>query len=67
MKFIYIQHLFNFSLIILADTEEPDPDNFPLYHTNQKSTIQAVILCGALTGANPYAVLVWDNYKFLNI
>lgn len=64
-KFIYIQHLFDFSVIIWAKT---DPDNFSLYHTMQKtSKMQAVILCGALLEAKPYAVLIWDNYKSLNI
>lgn len=57
-----------FSVIILAKSEEPDPDTFLLYHTTQKCRkIQAIILRGALTGAKPYAVLVWDNYKPLNI
>ena len=67
-KFIYIQHLFDFSVIIWAKTEDPDPDNFSLYHTMQKSSkMQAVILCGALLEAKPYAVLICDNYKCLNI
>jgi len=31
------------------------------------SKMQAVILCGTLLEAKPYAVLIWDNYKSLNI
>lgn len=66
--YLYLASVQFFSVIILAKTEKPDPDNFLLYHTIQKcSKIQTVILCGALTGAKPYAVLVWNNYKSLNI
>lgn len=64
---IYKIYLYPASVLFFSNYLS-NPNNFSLYYTMQKSSkMQAVILCGTLLEAKPYAVLIWDNYKSLNI